>query len=131
MSELKLTRCEWRLNEFGPRCIRAAQLGWKNCFRHSEPQHVAEAAEQFLEAVHTRNSEIASLKAELAALKAADRWIPVTERLPPHRVDVLTFGEEQCVGYLHRDMWFHSSTAPMATPTHWRELPHTPIDTGE
>lgn len=75
----------------------------------------------------TDMAEIARLRAEVERLRAAERWIPCSERLPDTTRDVLvTDGDDICRtyyyvagGYWGQDKWH---------PTHWRELPPMPTD---
>ena len=70
-------------------------------------------------------------RARIAELKAANRWIPVGERMPDNHVVVLALGVlmQRDLAYYDVDYekWYwneHFTTH--ATVTHWRPLPEPP-----
>jgi len=71
-------------------------------------------------------------EAELAAMKEAERWIPVGERLPNLRCFVLFvaeyFGEKTLFhGARYKDGWYSvGSVECHCDVTHWRPLPAPP-----
>ena len=89
-----------------------------------------------------------ALKAENAALKEANRWIPVSERLPEKPPDYfkdghwwMVSGEDFIVadsdgkvyeahwtyGCSHQNyFWYVNSLTPLTNITHWRPLPEPP-----
>ena len=90
-----------------------------------------------------------ALKAENEALKEANRWIPVSERLPERPPDfigndgMLRFvsGGDYLVADTENNVyeahytfgcssmnyfWYHNSLTPLQNVTHWRPLPEPP-----
>lgn len=73
-----------------------------------------------------------ALEAEVSRLKARQRWIPVTERLPEVSMRTLV-SIDDCVGVAHfthdiSGMYFFSDHAgiPLTFVTHWMPLPEPP-----
>lgn len=74
-----------------------------------------------------------SLLAEVRELREAQRWIPVSEKLPEHFKNVLTwhpdFGEEIVVAYYSHDQGYWNEWndgmpgGNISNPTHWKPLP--------
>jgi len=64
--------------------------------------------------------------AELAALREANRWIPVTERLPNFRdrVHVYMQNDYEIIATFYTDHWTHDGGMRVETKvvTHWRRL---------
>ena len=93
-----------------------------------------------LDSVHDDDLKRAARAAQraLARLPAAQRWIPVTERLPreKHPVQVCYVGyntgkvRSDMVACRHDRMWCYWEGEPMEVCkvqiTHWRELPEPP-----
>lgn len=83
--------------------------------------------------------EIARLLEEKRALQAADCWIPVEERLPPHQQCVLTWPPTDELSDWPSISWYdHDEDMPgwhgpdifdEPDPTHWRPLPAPPEPT--
>ena len=92
---------------------------------------------------------IESLQAENAALKEANKWIPVSERLPEQPPDfigndgMLRFvsGGDYLVADTENNVyeahytfgcssmnyfWYHNSLTPLQNVTHWRPMPEPP-----
>ena len=69
-----------------------------------------------------------SLKAELARLREAARWIPVEERLPENNNAVLVIdgGHSIVEGSYVLGRWVAFSEGRYIHPTHWRALPEPP-----
>jgi hypothetical protein len=75
--------------------------------------------------------EIERLRAELAALKEAQRWIPVSERLPHEgKTVILTNGSVVETGDHYEGVWFLNGHA-VKNITHWRPLPPLPKSEAE
>lgn len=81
-----------------------------------------------------RDIALAKLEAEvMAAIEAqnAQRWIPVTERLPEHNGFVLVITDngtcEPFVGWMRNDkVWFANGFCIVNNVTHWQPLPEPP-----
>ena len=76
------------------------------------------------ENVDNLHAEIKELEAELAALREANRWIPVSERLPENGQEILALGRSKTV-----DNWlFYQAVEGVFRMeyTHWRPLPEPP-----
>ena len=69
-----------------------------------------------------------SLKAELARLREAARWIPVEERLPENNNAVLVIdgGHSIVEGSYVLGRWVAFSEGRYIHPTHWRPRPEPP-----
>jgi hypothetical protein len=78
---------------------------------------------------------IEALSAELDRLKEANRWIPVTEKLPDEQQDVLIWfdrcGGDKDIGWYStkRKAWFVRSWLLNYNVTHWMPLPEPPKET--
>ena len=83
------------------------------------------------------SSYIAALEAEVAALKAERRWIPVGERLPELDQDVLAIVEgDIAIGHFYEewggDVYFSwVEVGAMQVATHWMPLPELPEATND
>ena len=71
------------------------------------------------------------LQARIAELEAAQRWIPVSERLPELDQDVLAAVEGDIVtGHFYQqfdgEIYFDSEEDAMLIATHWMPLPEPP-----
>jgi len=76
------------------------------------------------ENVDNLHAEIKELEAELAALREANRWIPVSERLPENGQEILALGRNKTV-----DSWLYYPAVEgvfRLEYTHWRPLPEPP-----
>lgn len=72
--------------------------------------------------------EITALRAEIERLHAAQRWIPVSERLPEANTPVLTISKdnnEPVTAWLEDDFWWSSVDRSLSI-THWMPLPQPP-----
>jgi|ERR1035437_2114065 hypothetical protein len=70
-----------------------------------------------------KDKRIEKLEAELAALREAERWIPVSERLPEEGQTVIVYISGKGIStptYQVGWKWCYE------TPTHWRPLPPPP-----
>jgi len=71
---------------------------------------------------------IAALRARIAELEAALRWIPVTERLP-EKIKVVNVSDGICVGagyVCNFGDWILDGKVDMQSVTHWMPLPQPP-----
>jgi hypothetical protein len=89
-------------------------------------QRVLEVERQ--RALAQRGEDLAFEKWQAAEQKLAEqRWIPVSEKLPPDSTSVLTFVDKHrgivCVNQRRLDYWDSFN----ASVTHWRELPAAPL----
>jgi hypothetical protein len=93
----------------------------------------AEATAFFDDAVAVRR-ELSGKTAELAALRERERWIPVTEKEPPLKVDVEIVESELGIMIAHRHGSFSMYTGYkpngeggiICEATHWRPMPQPP-----
>ena len=81
-------------------------------------------------------SVIAELENRVKELEAAQRWIPVTERLPDNLEAVLVYGESDNPTRKGFDVTWRADTLSMSwfikNITHWQPLPPAPAaDRGE
>lgn len=101
----------------------------------------AKAHAKTIRELHDARAELAALRhdlpyaqvcAELAALRAANAWIPVAERLPDDDIEVLVFITENCsydIMYHNDNRWFADyvgASYSTTSVTHWRPLPEPP-----
>ena len=117
-------------------------------FRQQQKRYMREhngmECPHYSNAIHALE-QIESLQAENAALKEANRWIPVSERLPEKPPDYfkdghwwMVSGEDFIVadsdgkvyeahwtyGCSHQNyFWYVNSLTPLTNITHWRPLP--------
>lgn len=71
---------------------------------------------------------IKELEQQLAAEREANRWIPVSERLPAVSGNYLTNASHwitahELVFTVKTKQWWDSTNQEYVEPTHWRELP--------
>ena len=70
------------------------------------------------------------LRSRIAELEAAQRWIPVSERLPEHGDFVLAWDNEiiEVLKYIRTfgGAWFIDIADAAVYPTHWMPLPQPP-----
>jgi hypothetical protein len=71
---------------------------------------------------------IERLRAEVAELKEAARWIPVEERLPKECEDVFVTNvfRNIRIGFYNGDRWIDNTSTRTPEVTHWRPLPNPP-----
>lgn len=68
----------------------------------------------------------------LEVLEARQRWIPVTEKLPEDRFEVLVYtdrygGRHEFAYYIHRlGAWYQNCALLIPNVTHWMPLPEPP-----
>ena len=73
-----------------------------------------------------------AMEAELSRLKAQQRWIPVTERLPEDGFEVLVYtdrygGRHEFAYYVPRlGAWYQNCALLIPNVTHWMPLPKPP-----
>lgn len=97
----------------------------RKCFMSNEPS-VAIAARQYYKDTN-------ELLATVSQLRAAQQWIPISERLPQSGVSVLAWVKELGVMRAWRipdsSQWCDSNGiyALEYTPTHWMPLPSPPV----
>ena len=99
----------------------------KNCNTHSEPRLTEEYA---AESWNRRADDVVdALRARVAELETAQRWIPVTERLPKNYQQVLVVDEDKRYFLLWYDvefgMWSDWQGRQDVRVTHW-QLPAPP-----
>jgi len=76
-----------------------------------------------------RNSVYGTICAELLARREADRWIPVSEKLPEKYDDVLVCSNEytDCVeAHMTGNHWFTPGSELLTDVYCWREKPEPP-----
>ena len=77
-----------------------------------------------------RNEARNNLEEYIAELEAAQRWIPVSERLPEHGDFVLAWDNEiiEVLKYIRTfgGEWFIDIADAAVYPTHWMPLPQPP-----
>jgi hypothetical protein len=100
--------------------------------RHSGNVIVCGTAEEPCSDVETRIQQLTaerdSLRQQLAAEREANRWIPVSERLPAVSGNYLTNASHwitahELVFTVKTKQWWDSTNQEYVEPTHWRELP--------
>lgn len=112
--------------------LRADVEALKQC--NSALQAQAEADTALIQ--QTRDDALkleARLIAEVEALRAERRWIPVQERLPTHRESVLMWDQRlhQSTGFYTGSEWIPDDCGLMRIlVTHWRPLPSPPEQGG-
>lgn len=77
---------------------------------------------------HVLCFQIGKLKRRIAELEAAQRWIPVSERLPEANTPVLTISKdnnEPVTAWLEDDFWWSSVDWSLSV-THWMPIPKLP-----
>ena len=78
-----------------------------------------------------------ALEAEVSRLKAQQRWIPVTERLPEDGFEVLVYtdrygGRHEFAYYVPRlGAWYQNCALLIPNVTHWMPLPKPPKECDE
>jgi hypothetical protein len=71
---------------------------------------------------------------EIERLRAEQRWIPVSERLPDIGVSVLCSSKEPpeedlvWIGQREQYEWYFPGANEMGEPTHWMPLPEPPAE---
>jgi hypothetical protein len=99
----------------------------KDCgFVYFVPQEVDTVEE--LIAKWNSQPVIERLRAEVAELKEAARWIPVEERLPKECEDVFVTNvfRNIRIGFYNGDRWIDNTSTRTPEVTHWRPLPNPP-----
>jgi len=97
-------------------------------------EQTKEAAKELKEQKYAVNmlpvyDQIKSLELQITALQAYRPWIPVSERLPGKRVDVLTYRENGYCKVLRFETdgkWYDSYNEWENNVTHWKPLPEIP-----
>jgi len=124
----------WDMSRFLPwgRHVVAPDTAWKEHTYPSEPKEIG-TTEWFAGFLKQKEEAI---QAELAALREAGRWIPVSERLPKLHTRVLIYFKRQtlgrCIdfghyGYLGDNLaGWKDSQGRAREVTHWMPLPAAP-----
>ena len=100
-------------------CSCDDEPAWEDCCTTCLIQRAREGLEQ-------REARIESLEKENAALREAQRWIPVSERLPEDGIEVLVYESEDSSIYSACKWYDEWNGFPGERITHWMPLPAPP-----
>jgi hypothetical protein len=83
---------------------------------------------ELTECIGSQMADVYTLKARIAKLEAAQRWIPVSERLPEDMRNVLGLSRnaQLVVSYIDEYKMWYAPGADMLRVTHWMPLPQPP-----
>jgi hypothetical protein len=89
------------------------------------------AKQGYQQVIDDKNEIIEVLRARVAELEAANRWIPVSERLPENMRMIWTFGayDSPAVCWYRNGRFVncYDTTLDMSGVTHWK-LPEAPVE---